>query len=234
VSTTQDIDCPDDIESLTRAGSSAAGLHALAGTGKTPGRQPFRVTKAGSWRRWLHSDTVRSPERQRSVVVPGDMESFLMYRTMVSTAQENEVVERRRAAGGPVHDVMTVTPARRAARELAPRVAGRERPADRGGDRTGLAADIEHRAVRPVAHHDHECVARQPLRRFGGNVDRGVVQFHHRMAGMRRRFDERLSLDMDDDLIPVAGCSAPASGVRRPRTTSMPSSSTESERHRCR
>ena len=64
------------------------------------------------------------------------------------TAEQDEVVERRRPAVGPVLDVVGVDEAMAlTAGELATAVAGREGSADRRRDRATLAADRDWLAV---------------------------------------------------------------------------------------
>ena len=73
--------------------------------------------------------------------------------------------------------VMRVAPAGRATRKAATGIARGESATDRWRNRARLAAHVEDRAVGVVAHLHERGVARQPLRRFRGNVQSTMVYF---------------------------------------------------------
>jgi hypothetical protein len=68
-------------------------------------------------------------ERQRVIGPSFDLETFLVHRTVVATAENREVRQRRRAIWRPVADVMPLTGADPAAGEAAAAVPMLERPA---------------------------------------------------------------------------------------------------------
>lgn len=127
--------------------------------------------------------------------------------------KQNQVVEPRGAANGPVAHVVSIAMASGAAWKSTPRVSCRERAADRWRDGPGLPADVQHRAVGSVLHHDEGGVAGQPLRRFAGNVrpviERGLAC---RSAGIDYGL-QGFRFNMQHDLVPIT-C-RPAIQIRR-------------------
>src|SRR5882724_974532 len=86
------------------------------------------------------------------------------------TTQHREIRQRRRAAGGPVTDVVTLAERASAAREAAAVIAMLKRASQRGRNRAGARADFGDLAIGVVAHHHAGRIARQALRRSRGNV----------------------------------------------------------------
>jgi hypothetical protein len=110
-------------------------------------------------------------------------EALLVDRAVVAATEQGEVVERGRAAVGPVAQMMALAEAKPAAREAAAPVAVEQSPPQRGGNGAGPAADLEHLLVGVVPHHHPAGVARQALGRSRGNVP--VLQ--HRLHATRLR-----------------------------------------------
>ena len=146
-----------------------------------------------------HSVGVGEPER--AVVEALHTEPALVHQSMVSRAEQHEVVERGLAALGPVLDVMAMQPlGGGAAGEAAPLVAARERTAYGWGDAAGSAPHTERLAVGAVHHGDDSRIAAKPpggLRRDGG----AVLDFTASRASVR----EYIGLDVDHDFVAV-GC----------------------------
>ena len=146
---------------------------------------------------------------------------------MVAPAQQYQVVERRRPAVHPVIDVMGVAAPGRTARELAPCVTRAQCTADRGGNGAGLAPDVEDVSVRVVVHRHDAGIARQPARRFRGNVDRRVIDFERAVARhvghvrTRRGVGARRGLHVQHYLVAVPG--VPGIEVRGERHLGQPS-----------
>ena len=75
-------------------------------------------------RRYLgNQPPVRPPELQRPVRTARYLEALLVDRAVMPATEQREVVERRRAALGPVAQVMALAEAEPAAREAAAPVA---------------------------------------------------------------------------------------------------------------
>ena len=89
---------------------------------------------------------------------------------MMPTAEQHEIRQCRRAAVGPVADVMRLAEAPVAAREATSAVAMEKRASQRRRDRARLGADVEDAPVGIVLHHDSTRVAAEALGRFGGNA----------------------------------------------------------------
>ena len=123
-----------------------------------------------------------------------------MNSPVVAPAQEQKILEPRRATVGPVPHVMRIAAGDAAARKAASVVPGRQRAPDGWRDGAGPAANIEHRPVAGMAHDHGGGIARDTSRRFSGNAD-AVLQGG--LAGFGSDC-QRLGVDMDDDLIAVA------------------------------
>ena len=83
-----------------------------------------------------------------------------MNGSMVTPAQQGEIVQGRRSTIGPVANVMAVAPACGAAGKLTPPMARFQRASNGRGDRSSLAPYIEHRAIVSMLHDDEGSVAR--------------------------------------------------------------------------
>ena len=90
-------------------------------------------------------------------------------------------------------------------------VAGRKRSPDRGRYGPGLAPNVQNRAIPLVPHDDLGGITRDAARRFRGNVD-AVLQ--RRLAALRV-ISQDILIDMDDDLIAVAGSTTIEVGRQR-------------------
>src|SRR6188768_147705 len=97
-------------------------------------------------------------------------------------------------------DVMRVATAGSAPWETAARVAGAESSANRRRNGSRFAADIEHGPIGSLSHLDERRVARQPPRRFRGNVDTAVGELED---SLERRVAGRVVLDVQHDLVTV-------------------------------
>ena len=144
-----------------------------------------------------HSVGVGEPER--AVVEALHVEPALVHQPVVGRAEQDEVVERRLPALGPVLDVMAVQPVSGgAAGEAASAVAARERAAHRGRNAAGASSYAQRLAIRTVHHGDDSGIAAQPpggLRRDGG----AVLDFTAPRASIREDFGS----DIDDDFVAV-------------------------------
>ena len=86
-----------------------------------------------------------APEEVEDRTPGHDAGASLVHETMMATAEQHEVLQRRRAAPGPVPDMMAVDEASvRAAGVPAAAVPPAEGPADGGGDDGSLPPDVEH------------------------------------------------------------------------------------------
>ena len=145
--------------------------------------------------------TVRPGEAGLAVVSQCHREAFFVHRPVMAATQEHQVVEPRRSTLRPVADVMCIAVASAAAGEAAPAVSCRQRPAEGRRYGAGLSPDIEHLTRSAVPHHDGRGVAGDPPRSLRGNV-RAILQ--HRLTDRLVALQDPV-VDMDDDLIPIAG-----------------------------
>ena len=81
-------------------------------------------------------------------------EGDVPHEPVMVAAKEEQVVELRFAAVGPVPDVVRVGEPEPAAREPAAPVPRVERPSDRGRHGALLAAHVEHGSIDVVPEHD--------------------------------------------------------------------------------
>ena len=79
-------------------------------------------------------------ELDPAIDAAANLESPFVHGPVMTAAQQQQIVETRRAAIGPVDDMMRVAAARRAAGEAAGGVARSQRAPDRRRNRAGLAA----------------------------------------------------------------------------------------------
>ena len=114
---------------------------------------------------------------QRAVGMLRECESAFVYRAMMASAQQHEVLEAGATAINPVDNMMGVAAPSGAARKPATCVACEQRATNRRGNRARLPSHIEHRAVRVVMHHDHRRITRQTPGRFRENVRRPIGEF---------------------------------------------------------
>src|SRR5258705_4917668 len=88
---------------------------------------------------------------------------------MMAAAEQCEIRERRRAAVGPVPDVMGLAEVTVTAREATAAVTVKQRSPQGGRDRSRLGSNLDDAPVRIVLHEHPTRVARQALGRFRGN-----------------------------------------------------------------
>ena len=132
-------------------------------------------------RRFRQRTAVRPNELHASGRIQRDAEPLLVDCPMVPAAEEDQIVERRRPAVGPVPDVVSIDADVPASRKPALAVAGVQRPVQGRRDRPRAAADGEYLAVGAVLHPDRRRVAGEPPRRLHRDVDAPrLVQ--HRLA----------------------------------------------------
>ena len=131
---------------------------------------------------------------------------------MMPPAQQNEILQTRGAAIGPMRDVMTVAPASGAAGKLTVAVARHERAVNGRRDGARLASDVEQRPVRFVLHDHYHASQHYAPRRFRGNAGRAAIQFQHGLPRIRNgRYGIRTQggrVQMHDHLIAVR-CRSP-------------------------
>ena len=96
---------------------------------------------------------------------------------------------------------MALTDPDTAAREAAAAVAVVQRAPDGGRNRPGPGTDLHDPAVGVVSHHDPAGIAGQTLGRSRGNAR---TVFKDRLAGLLG-VREHLGVDVDDDLVALAG-----------------------------
>ena len=72
-----------------------------------------------------------------------DTEPLLVHRTVMAPAQQHQIVERRRAAVGPVPQVVGIAAAVVAPGELALAVTGNQRPAESSGVLSSRSRDAD-------------------------------------------------------------------------------------------
>jgi hypothetical protein len=136
-----------------------------------------------------------------SALEPLDLITLLVHAAMVPATEHGEIRQRRRAALGPMPNVMALTepdPAPWKATASVPMV---QRPTDGRWDCTGPRPDLHDIAVPIAAHHNAARVARQALRRFRGNAR---APFEDRLA-RRITVGQHGRVDMDHDLVALAG-----------------------------
>jgi hypothetical protein len=166
-----------------------------------------------------HQPPPRCPEAHAALRVPLHPEPALVHRPVVHAAEQQQVVELRRAAVRPVlHVVRVAVAALTAGEATCVAVPLLERPADRRRHGPAPPPDVEHVALRVVCHLDQRGVAREPPRRFRGNALPARRQ--HRLARSRRSSSvrrlplERRALRVQHDLQAVG---PPGRGGRRRR-----------------
>jgi hypothetical protein len=103
---------------------------------------------------------------------------------------------------------MAVAASRGASGKLAAAIASGKGTPDRRWNRAGLAAGIDHCFVWAMLRDHDGGIARDPLRRFRGNVAGRAVDFHGGVTDVRTarglRRVQRRPIDMDHDLVPIA------------------------------
>ena len=116
-----------------------------------------------------------------------ERESAFVYRAMMASAQQHEVLEAGSTTINPVDNMMGVAPPSGAARKPAPRVACEQRATNAWRNRAGLPSHIEYGAARVVMHHHDGPITRHTPGRFLGNVQRAIGDFESaiRMADRR-------------------------------------------------
>ena len=142
---------------------------------RDPGRivvHPHRAHGVG-WRRRRtrhigHDPTIRVVKSQLTIGRALDPIAFVVDRAMMTPAEQHQIRLCRRAAVGPVADVMRLAEAPVAAREATAAIAIEERPSQRRRDRARLGADVEDTPVTIVLHHHPARVAAKALGRFRG------------------------------------------------------------------
>ena len=115
--------------------------------------------------------TARLREQRLTLGIERKTEALLVYRAVVPAAQQHQVLQLRRAAVGPMLNVVGIATRRLAAGKAAVLVARCEGPAQCRRNRPGLAADVKDVAISVVAHHHLPGVAGETPRRFRGNAD---------------------------------------------------------------
>ena len=178
-----------------------------AGGGEVPICRCMRLARPVRGRWCVGKRSAIWPEEAGVNVIPQlDGESLLVNGPAVTSTEQQEVVESRRTAGGPVAHVVRIAMAGIAAGEPAPAVPSRQRAPDGGRDGAGLAPDVEHGAVRAVAHDDSGSIARDAARRLRGNVD-AVFVFQCGLS-LPAVIPQDTLIDVDDDLIAITSSSA--------------------------
>jgi hypothetical protein len=97
---------------------------------------------------------VRPEETGPAVVLHCDSESLFVHGSVMTSAEEDKVVQPGGAAVSPMADVVRVAASCIANREAASAVAGRECPPDGGRDGPGLAPHVQYGAITSMTH-DH-------------------------------------------------------------------------------
>ena len=118
----------------------------------------------------MDRSAIRPPEPQLAVRVSIDLEALLVYRAVVSPAQEHQVRERRWTTLRPVMDVVTLPKTYATPREAAAAVAVVEGAPQSRRDRPRTGADFDNPSVGIVLHDHPARVARQALRRSSWNA----------------------------------------------------------------
>src|SRR3954465_2397401 len=112
---------------------------------------------------------VRTPELERAIARSPDREAVLVHETVVEAAEQHQVLLARRAAVGPVADVMGVEVVPTvAARKAAVPVSTLEHGPQRSRDHASLAAVVQ-RAILGPPRDDDLGVAPKPPGRLRGN-----------------------------------------------------------------
>jgi hypothetical protein len=155
----------------------------------------------GWWGNFGQEPTVGPPELERPVGVPRDLVRLLVHCTMMPATEKREVRQRRWPALRPVTEVMSLGDAHTAARKATASISVVKRPPQCGGNRPGPRPDLQQASIFVVAHDDSTGVTRQASGRFRGNV-RAILQ--DRLAWLIG-VSQRWSLDMDHDLVALAG-----------------------------
>jgi hypothetical protein len=113
---------------------------------------------------------VRPAKLELAILESRDLKALLVNRTMVATAQQDEVGEGRRPSLSPVLDMMRLAERQVAAREAATVVSIGECAAQGRRNRPRPRADLHDDAIGIVTHLHPAGIARQPLGRFRGNA----------------------------------------------------------------
>ena len=168
-----------------RADRDAGPSEAGAGRCQRRTRPTRRLRGGGEW------STVRPEEPRIAIVAQSHGEALLVNGAVVLATEQQQVIQPGSTSFRPVADVMRVAVSGAAPGEAAPTVAGRQRPAQSRRHRarlppnvdastvlgvdTELVEWVEHLAISTVTQDDLGGVARQPSRRFRGNV-RTILQ----------------------------------------------------------
>jgi hypothetical protein len=116
---------------------------------------------------------------------------------VMAPTEHREIRERGGPALRPVANVVALPERHVAAGKATAAVAVVQRPSQGRRNRPCPRADFDSAAVRIVSHHHPACVARQPPRRFCGDVGAAL---EHGLAGCLR-IREHGHVDVDDDLV---------------------------------
>jgi hypothetical protein len=154
----QDVDCPTDVESLARRQRCRdVPLHSVRryqGLQGQPRQTP--IVRGPPRRGWCDLET--PPIRPEPFEVPSSVshhaEAAFVHGTVMPPAEPRELRQRRTPTERPRLQMVRVAAARRAARKLTMPVSRDERAPDRGWYRTGPAPDVQHRPVGAMLHDD--------------------------------------------------------------------------------
>ena len=112
--------------------------------------------------------------------------ALLLDGEVVAAAQENEVAELGLATMGPVPHMVSIDETMLGAPgKSAAAIAPLECPAQRTGNRSRFAADVEHLGVGAVLVCNQACIAREAFR--GGPTQLAAVAHMRRQHAFRRR-----------------------------------------------
>src|SRR5437660_508177 len=139
-------------------------------------------------------------ELELSVGLPSELIAVLVNGLMVPATKQGQIRERGGPAVGPVANVMALPEADSAARETTAAVSVMQRAPERRRNRAGPGRHLDDSTVDTVLHHHTACVARQALRRFGGNAHAVLEDGLAGLIGVR----EYGGVDVDDHLIALA------------------------------
>ena len=117
----QDVDGPSHIQSLSEpARTPRPRVHTNALRVVTDPERLDRISGHRSGRRYVRKwAPVRPPELERPVGQARDLVALLVHRPMMPATEERKIRQRRRAAVGPVAEMMPLGEAHAAAREAA-------------------------------------------------------------------------------------------------------------------
>ncbi len=143
-------------------------------------------------------------ELELSVGLPSELIAVLVNGLTVPATKQGQIRERGGPAVGPVANVMALPEADFAARETTAAVSVMHRAPERRRNRAGPGRHLDDSTVDTVLHHHTARVARQALRRFGGNAHAVLEDGLAGLIGVREYGGVDGGVDVDDHLIALA------------------------------